>query len=62
MKGFSKISFQEFLKKHLNSILRYECDKVYSDECEFYHPSEASRIRHDKTFMHECRMRFYSTS
>ena len=48
-----------------NSILRYECDKVLFRRISHSSPERSegdNSIRHDKTFMHECRMRFYNTT
>ena len=47
-----------------NSILRYECDKVLFRRMQSLLPERSegdNSIRHDETFMHECRMRFYNT-
>ena len=48
-----------------NSILRNKCDKVFFRRLRSLSPERSegdNRICHDKKFMHECRMRFYSTS
>ena len=48
-----------------NSILRYECDKVLFRRMRSLSPERSegdNSIRHDKTFMHEYRMRLYNTT
>ena len=57
--------FRFFTQLYRYSILRYECDKVLFRRMRSLSPERSegdNRIRHDKTFMHECRMLFYNTS